>query len=338
MITHRIVSTEPTPLEQLVPDASAELVAIVTTALKKSSAQRFKDAETMRIAISRVRREYESDGDWNTPTMPVGRDVAPPAGGSRGTGSARRRSNDVVGVAQLTPPPDPRRTDREALARRRAAQLEAALLLARTLFEQQQLDEALDACQQALTLDETHVGALELEQEISTAIRIREGVEIAADDGVADDRERSLDSGSRARGIEDASVAGGHALATKSSTRSPGCRRRHRSSGSRTRCPISRVDISDVTDQTVLRRPRSRYLKRPSSRPRAGPRLLCQCRQRHRQRRQRPSSRRRRRNRRAGKGYGKKGSGQESDRPNLFAPVLQALPPQCRPLARPCGA
>jgi hypothetical protein len=104
-------------------------------------------------------------------------------GGSRGTGSARRRAHDSVGVAQLTPPPDPRRTDREALARRRTAQLEAALLLARTLVEQKQLDDALDACQQALTLDESHLGALQLEEEIQTAIRIRDGVESAANEG-----------------------------------------------------------------------------------------------------------------------------------------------------------
>jgi hypothetical protein len=84
-------------------------------------------------------------------------------------------------VAQLTPPPDPRRTDREALARRRSAQVEAALVLARTLFEQKQFDEALDACQQALTLDESHLGALQLEEEIQRSIRIRDGLEIPDD-------------------------------------------------------------------------------------------------------------------------------------------------------------
>src|SRR5688572_29851272 len=124
MITHRIISQEPTPLEQLVPDASPELIAIVAQALKKSSAQRFKDADTMRIAITRVRRQYESDPDRNTATMPAGRDSLPPGGANRGTGSSRRRATDSLGVAQLTPPPDPRRTDREALARRRTAQLE----------------------------------------------------------------------------------------------------------------------------------------------------------------------------------------------------------------------
>jgi hypothetical protein len=116
--------------------------------------------------------------------MPVGFDTTPLSGGNRGTGSARRRSNDAIGIAQMTPPPDPRRTDREALARRRTAQVEAAITQARTLLGQRKFDEALDACQQALTLDETHTGALELEEEIQTALRIQEGVEIAADDSV----------------------------------------------------------------------------------------------------------------------------------------------------------
>src|SRR5688500_17960261 len=184
MITHRIVHEEPTPLEQLAPDLGGDIIAIVRQAMRKRSAERFKDAEALRIAIARVRRQYESDDDWNRPTMPVAFDTGPLSGGNRGTGSARRRSNDAVGVAQMTPPPDPRRTDREALARRRTVQVEAALTLARTLLGQRKLAEALDACQQALTLDETHAGALELEEEIQTALRIQEGVEIAADDSV----------------------------------------------------------------------------------------------------------------------------------------------------------
>ncbi|HKH71422.1 MAG TPA: protein kinase [Vicinamibacterales bacterium] len=184
MITHRIVHEEPTPLEQLVPDVNPDIIAIVRQAMRKRSADRFKDAETLRIAIARVRRQYESDDDFNRPTRPVGFDTTTLSGANRGTGSARRRSNGAVGVAQMTPPPDPRRTDREVLARRRTTQVEAAITLARTLLGQRKLEDALDACQQALTLDETHAGALELEEDIQTALRIREGVEMAADDSI----------------------------------------------------------------------------------------------------------------------------------------------------------
>jgi hypothetical protein len=176
-ITHKILSEEPVALDQLVPDVPPELISIVSQALAKSSAGRFADADAMRRAIARVRRRFDID-DRSSTTLPVpGRDTAaPPTGGSRGTGSAHRRTSNAVGVAELTPPPDPRRTDREALARRRAQQLEAAMVLSRTLFDQQQLEGALDACQQALTLDESHAEALELEHQIQTAIRVRDGI------------------------------------------------------------------------------------------------------------------------------------------------------------------
>jgi predicted Ser/Thr protein kinase len=172
MITHRILNEEPVPLGRLAPDASPELIAIIQQTLKKSPIDRFPDSESLRAAIARVRRDA-SNQSWNlTTTVALGRDTpSPPPLGTRGTGSSRRRQDEAVGVAQLTPPPDPRRTDREALARRRAIQLEAALTQARALLSQGQLDSALDACQQALTYDENHVGALRLEEEIEAAMR-----------------------------------------------------------------------------------------------------------------------------------------------------------------------
>jgi len=181
-ITHKILTEQPKPLQGLAQDATPEVVAIVEQAMKKNIAERFRDTEAMRSAISRVRRQFNTDESWSgVPTMPVGRDT--PAGGiNRGTGSARRRTGSGVGVAQLTPPPDPRRTDREALARRRATQVEAALAQARQLVAEQRLEAALDACQQALTLDESHAGALELEQDIETALGLRNGIAIPADD------------------------------------------------------------------------------------------------------------------------------------------------------------
>ncbi len=173
MITHRILNEEPVPLGRLAPDAPPELIGIIQQTLKKNAADRFPDSESLRMAIARVRRDTSNQA-WNLNTTVLSRDTpsSPPAG-TRGTGSERRRQDDAVAVAQLTPPPDPRRTDREALARRRAIQLEAALTQARALLAQGQLESALDACQQALTYDENHVDALRLEEEIETAIRGR---------------------------------------------------------------------------------------------------------------------------------------------------------------------
>jgi hypothetical protein len=173
-ITHRILSEKPKPLIGVAPDVTPEIAAIVDQALAKNVADRFPDTEALRSAIARVRKHMNSDDSWTGIVMPPNRDT--PAGGiNRGTGSARRRTGDAVGVAQMTPPPDPRRGDRDALARRRAAQVEAALTDARGLLANQQLEAALDACQQALTLDETHAGALQLEREIEEALRRRGG-------------------------------------------------------------------------------------------------------------------------------------------------------------------
>ena len=169
-ITHRILNGEPTPISQLVPDIHPGLVAIVERGLKKDLEDRFESAEALRGAIARLRRQLESEPGWDATSISP-RGVTPTAGaGGRGTGSAREPVNNVVGVAELTPPPDPRRTDREALARRRATQIEAALETSRALLGRQELEAALDACEQALTLDDTHAVALELETAIKDAM------------------------------------------------------------------------------------------------------------------------------------------------------------------------
>jgi hypothetical protein len=173
MITHRILNEEPVALSHLAPDTPPELIAIIERTLRKNAADRFPDSESLRAAIARVRRDVSNQG-WNLNPTLINWDTPPsPPTAARGTGSARRRQDDAVGVAQLTPPPDPRRADREALARRRALQLEAALNQARAMFAQGELESALDACQHALTYDENHIGALRLEEEIETAIRAR---------------------------------------------------------------------------------------------------------------------------------------------------------------------
>jgi tetratricopeptide (TPR) repeat protein len=169
-ITHRILTDEPRPVTQLVPDIHPNLVAIVERGLKKDVEERFPDAESLRAAIARLRRQLETEPGWEA-TSVAPRGVTPTEGaGRRGTGSERDPLNNAVAVAELTPPPDPRRTDREALARRRATQIEAALDLSRALLERQDLAGALDACEQALTLDDTHAVALDLETTIKDAL------------------------------------------------------------------------------------------------------------------------------------------------------------------------
>src|SRR5688572_8298765 len=170
-ITYRIVSGQALPLSQVLPDVHPELAQAIERALQKSAADRFPDADALRAAIARVRRQIESDPGWESagPARP-GRGAAPDPGASRpGTGSARQRVSGASGVAELTPPPDPRRFDREALARRRAAQIEGSLQQARALLAAGDLDGALEACVQALMLDDTNADALDIEAAVEAA-------------------------------------------------------------------------------------------------------------------------------------------------------------------------
>ena len=166
-ITHRILTEEPVQLTHLVADVDPDVVAIVERALKKDAADRFEDAESMRAALARIRRQLEVDVTSIRPADAPRRDP-PPARPSRGTGSARSPLSADLGVASLTPPPDRISADPDALARLRVAYLEAALESARTLFDQGQLSASLAACHQALAYDATNVRALELEARIET--------------------------------------------------------------------------------------------------------------------------------------------------------------------------
>jgi serine/threonine-protein kinase len=165
-ITHRILTQDPVPLAQLVPTVHPELIALVDRALRKNPTERFDDVEALKTALSRIRRQLENDSAWDAaaPTVIVER---PGAGVSkRGTGSMRQPVPDSVSVAELTPPPDPQRLDREAIARRRTEQIEAGLDRSRRLLEAGDANAALEACAQALTIDATNSAALQLEQTI----------------------------------------------------------------------------------------------------------------------------------------------------------------------------
>jgi tetratricopeptide (TPR) repeat protein len=168
-ITHRILTQDPVPLSQIVPDLGPDLVAVIDRSLRKNPAERFDDADAMRAAIGRIRRQLDNDAGWEAaPTVIAER---PSGGGGRpGTGSERRLVPDAVGVAQLTPPPDSPRGNREQLARRRTAQIVACLERSRALLAAGDADEALDVCLQALTLEETHPEAIELERIIDAVL------------------------------------------------------------------------------------------------------------------------------------------------------------------------
>jgi serine/threonine protein kinase len=173
-ITHRILSQDPLPLPQLVADIDPQLVAVVERSLKKSAEERFSDAEALRGAISRLRREAENDNRMvaGAPTLIS---PTPMPGFKRGTDSQRQTRREPVGVAELTPPPDLHRTNRDELLRRRTMQIETSLAHSRELLTRGELDAALEACLQALTIDDAHVAAMELERTIQSAMALRNG-------------------------------------------------------------------------------------------------------------------------------------------------------------------
>jgi hypothetical protein len=177
-ITHRVMTQHPAPLAQVAPEVPPATAAIIERLLQKKPADRFESAEATGVEIGQARRSVESDPGWGAAaTTVVRRDTPPAAGPGRGTGSARRGVADAVGVAALTPPPDGRTTGRDAIARRRAEQIAAALDQARARIDAHDLDAAFDACQQALTLDEYHREALDLEQAIREALAARDAAE-----------------------------------------------------------------------------------------------------------------------------------------------------------------
>ena len=140
-------------------------------ALKKNVDERFPDAESFP-----PRGEPRAEAIRGRLTAPV----APDRPDSRNPGAVPRRrdpcagppipsSTDAVSIA--TPPPTDRgarpAAPRSASKRARAGQ-DAA--------RGQRPRMALDFCRQALTFDEYHAGALELEQEIASAFAARQAV------------------------------------------------------------------------------------------------------------------------------------------------------------------
>jgi hypothetical protein len=188
-ITHRVVTADPAPLSEKAPDAPADVVAVVERLLKKKPAERFNDAEALKAAIARIRRRLESE-QVGAPT--ILRPSRPAQESPRTPPPATPAPHPLATPfpeAQATPIPGPRTTpggrtpkaDREALARRREEQLRAALDRARALLADADLEGAYDACQQALTFDEQHLEALELESAIQSAFDERDAASSLVD-------------------------------------------------------------------------------------------------------------------------------------------------------------
>jgi tetratricopeptide (TPR) repeat protein len=169
-VTHRILSDEPLPLVEVCPEAGQAAAAVVHRALKKSVNERFADAEMMATALREVRREFEGSLA-SEPTLAPGLVELVDGAEAKTPGSGAK------------PTPVTGQRSREEVAKRRTAQIEAAVSKGRMLMESGQLDDALESCLLALALDEEHPEAQALDQLIR-----RRQAESHADEMVRDAR------------------------------------------------------------------------------------------------------------------------------------------------------
>jgi hypothetical protein len=158
-ITNRILNEEPRRLEEVAPTIDRELAGIVWKALRKDAAERFQDADSMREALAAVRRRiegFESEGTtgrYASPTLSAGTQAARPP---------TRPGPLDTGRNALTPLAAEKRAEREALVKKRTAQIQELVHLARQHLDAGELRAARLECEQVLTLDEAHPEALGL--------------------------------------------------------------------------------------------------------------------------------------------------------------------------------
>jgi hypothetical protein len=158
-VTYRVLHEDPAPLSVLVPDIDRELSDIVAQAVRKTPADRFQTAAALQSALAGVRGRIESDTEAVVRYLPPDRRQQE---ANAATATPRPSGPPVPRTAVVTPPPEPRRTDREIAARRRVQQFQERLAEARTELAAGHWDAAKRACNEALALDPTHPDAKEL--------------------------------------------------------------------------------------------------------------------------------------------------------------------------------
>jgi serine/threonine-protein kinase len=170
-ITYRLLHEDPAPLSVLVPGLDSDIEPIVARALQKAPDARFQDGEELRQAFAAVRGRLETDTNAtmlryvpSAQRRPATTGAGTPIPGRTPGGPPSGASKTAV----ATPPPEPRRTDRELVARQRVQQFQERLTEARRHLEDHHFDEARRACQEALKLDPGHPEARELIVRIDT--------------------------------------------------------------------------------------------------------------------------------------------------------------------------
>jgi eukaryotic-like serine/threonine-protein kinase len=177
-VLHKILHVPPEPLEALCADLDPEIIEIVARALEKDPAARYQELTTMRKDLQRVLRRLEGDhspspSDEQTIVM------ADPASAS------------LIAEPRLpTPTPrTPKGTDREALARRRASQIQTLLDAAGKALDAGDHDAVIAQCEEVLLLDSDNTRAWDLRERAKAAVDERQA------DAWLDEARHQLESG-----------------------------------------------------------------------------------------------------------------------------------------------
>jgi Protein kinase domain len=152
VVVNNIMTADPVPLLQVDPQLDSPLVQIAERALKKDPNARYPDLSVMRAELTRVAQRLEALSHDATvirdlPATPV---PTPPGEGIR------------------------RSPDRERLAQRRAAQIETLLASAARALDEGNYEGAIEACEQAATLDPDEQRAHDLIERATLAINQRQ--------------------------------------------------------------------------------------------------------------------------------------------------------------------
>jgi serine/threonine protein kinase len=156
-IVHKILSGNPEPLETLIPDLDAAVIAVVAKCLEKDPDRRYPDLGATRRDLAGVRNRIATEdlSDFG-PTLSM---------------PAPRADNLVTPVPATTPSPRKRSdTSRQELLRLRAEQIELHFKEASGAFGKGDFNGCLRACQQALVLDPENRPVLELEEKAQAAL------------------------------------------------------------------------------------------------------------------------------------------------------------------------
>jgi len=160
VVMHKIAHESPRPIRQLFPMIDPQLEGIVNTALDRDPDKRFQSLSACAAACVRAKDTMVALADSTTvrverpPAPPAAADLHTPASGGKSgdSGSSPERKTPVGGV---------RLPSREALARRRAEQIDRYTTEARNYLQAGRFEAAIEQCELALILDTAEARALE---------------------------------------------------------------------------------------------------------------------------------------------------------------------------------